>query len=97
MPGAFADLVWSELGGFAEADQEQALCLQAGWIVQQQSLAGFGLEFAAVEDGLDGLGGCVVGRQQADFGLCGVLGRGVDGEDGEEFGGDFSGGSKNSI
>jgi hypothetical protein len=58
-----------DFGCFADADDQQPLCGQAGRGVQQESFAGVGAKFAAVENGLGGFLKGWVGGEQADFGL----------------------------
>ena len=80
-----------QFGRLAQADDEEPLCLESGRTVQQQSLTRFGLELAAVEDGLGRSGWGLITGEQADFGLRGFIGRGIDREDGKEFGFDCGG------
>ena len=76
------------LGGFAEADDEQARGCEAFGGMQKQSLVGFGLELSGAEDEVRGFSDGFVRSQEGDFGLRILIltCRGVDGEDGEEFG-----------
>ena len=92
--GALADFVGGEGAGFAEADDEQAGCFEAGGGVEEEGLAESGFELAGGEPGSGGGGEGSVGGEEG--GGCFFVGRGgcgrVDGEDGEERGGEIGGG-----
>ena len=62
--GAFADFVDGERLGFAEADDEQALGLDAGGGVEQEGFAEGGFELAGGEPGRGGVGDGVGGGEQ---------------------------------
>ena len=94
---AFADFVRVEGFGFAEADDEEALGFEAGGGVEEEGLAEGGFELSGGEPGSGG--GEEGGGGGEESGGCGDVldpsgGRygGVDGEDGEERGGEVGGG-----
>ncbi len=87
-----AELVRGELVGFAEADEEEALGLEAGGCGEEEGFAEGGFEVGGGEPG--GGGGFDRGRcSEEGWGCGGVFGgRGVDGEGYEERGGEVGGG-----
>ena len=93
----FAHFVDGQLGGFSQADDQQPFRFETRWRMQQERLRGFGLEFAAVENGLGGLGRGIVAGQEANFGTSRFVGVGVDGENGEDLGCNVGGGGEKQF
>ena len=79
--GAFADFIYGETLDFAEADDEQTLCLEVDRGVEEEGLSEGGFELSVSEETSSGAGNCVRGGHQGHQWLSVLTVRDVHRED----------------